>query len=273
MASCRRLVFVLCAFLLAAPRAEAWPWRRWSPPARDPDGAGFATLIRPAANPAPATGLKAREFGDMTYYYGRSNLGACGTPVEDTAFHCALPGWDFDPHTPGTNPNNNSLCYRNVCLKSPKTGQTSVCLVKDRCPSNECQSGDIDVTMPVFESLGYHLDEGRVPITWWFCDEPPPAKATGPQLAVWIITGIASLAVLVGLAAVFFFARRRAKIAVRPPPLPIEVPSIMEKPLVVSPTKERPSLYNIEDVEWSSKTEFLSTGVVNRSPVHPDADK
>ncbi|KAI9010759.1 RlpA-like double-psi beta-barrel-protein domain-containing protein-containing protein, partial [Hyaloraphidium curvatum] len=88
-------------------------------------------------------------------------LGACGTPVYDSQAICAISGADFDPYTPGGNPNRNSLC--GSCITISYQGRSASCTLQDRCDG--CASGDIDMTPSVFSQLA-DFGVGRMPVTW-----------------------------------------------------------------------------------------------------------
>jgi len=65
-----------------------------------------------------------------------AGLGACGFTNNATELVVAMAAPDFDPFTPGGNPNKNTLCGRSISVTGPK-GTVTVRVV-DRCP--ECKS-------------------------------------------------------------------------------------------------------------------------------------
>jgi len=84
---------------------------------------------------APAGGSGQTFTGDATYY--NVGMGACGVQSQDSEKIVALAAPDFDPTSPGGNPNKNSLCGKYI-LVSYKGGPEVACKILDRCP--ECVS-------------------------------------------------------------------------------------------------------------------------------------
>ena len=132
----------------------------------------------------------------------------------------------------------------------------------------------------VFESLGHHLDEGRVPVVWWYCDEGVPA-----QLAIgwttWVTIGVAVGFVLISAGLIFWAVKRRKAAKVgglsRSKSCPGDLaaggnPEAKDKELrietsiVVVPTTSeltttpRPTLYSLGDDAWKASEESLKLG-------------
>jgi expansin (peptidoglycan-binding protein) len=102
--------------------------------------------------------------GDATYYNLMGAYTACGTQHNDDELVCALNSQQFDPETPGGNPNNNKLCGRKVRVTGPK-GTAEVTVV-DRLPSGKY--GDLDLSPAAFKLVAGDLGLGRVRVQWQF---------------------------------------------------------------------------------------------------------
>ncbi|CAF3972680.1 unnamed protein product [Adineta steineri] len=102
--------------------------------------------------------------GQATYYDLDAGLTACGKQYSNNDFVCALNSQQFDPYTPGGNPNNNTQCGRQIQITGP-VGTTNVTVV-DKLPSG--QYGDLDLSPAAFRHIAGSLDAGRVNITWNF---------------------------------------------------------------------------------------------------------
>lgn len=110
---------------------------------------------------APAGGSSESFTGDATFY--NTGMGACGVQSQDSDMIVALAAPDFDPTSPGGNPNKNSLCGTSI-LVSYKGGPEVACKILDRCP--ECAHGAIDLSPAAFKAMGADANAGRVPVTW-----------------------------------------------------------------------------------------------------------
>ncbi|KAF1941226.1 hypothetical protein EJ02DRAFT_207153 [Clathrospora elynae] len=125
--------------------------------------AGLTTRNNDNAIPFP-NGAQTTN-GDLTYY--TPALGACGdTHGEDDAV-VAISHYVFDPATPGTNPNMNSLCGRKIRAwrvdeRTGKYASIDVTVV-DKCMG--CQANDLDVSPTMFKKLAA-MDLGRVRVDW-----------------------------------------------------------------------------------------------------------
>lgn len=102
--------------------------------------------------------------GDGTYY-DDVGYGACGSWITAADDSVALSAPDFDPYTPGGNPNQNSLCGRRVTISGPNGVVNGT--VMDRCPV--CKHGDIDMRSHLFGRVG-EINNGRIHVTWKFQD-------------------------------------------------------------------------------------------------------
>lgn len=102
--------------------------------------------------------------GEATYYNLNGGVTACGTRHNDNEFVCALNSQQFDPQTPGGNPNNNSLCHRRIRVIGPK-GEAIVTIV-DRLPWGNY--GDLDLSPAAFIVVAGDLGVGRVTVQWQF---------------------------------------------------------------------------------------------------------
>ncbi|KAI0481707.1 RlpA-like double-psi beta-barrel-protein domain-containing protein-containing protein [Xylaria cf. heliscus] len=116
-------------------------------------------LVSAAPAPAPAE-LEARAMsGDLTYY--TPGLGACGVYNSESDAIVAVSKTLFDPHTPGGNPNRNSLCGKKI--KISRGGKSVTVTVRDRCEG--CKTNDLDVPVKIFSKLA-NPSAGRVQMTW-----------------------------------------------------------------------------------------------------------
>ena len=87
---------------------------------------------------APAGGSSGSHTGEATFF--NTGMGACGVTSQDSDMMVALAAGDFDPTSPGGNPNKNSLCGKSIRV-SYKGGPEVICKILDRCP--ECVSSPI----------------------------------------------------------------------------------------------------------------------------------
>lgn len=101
--------------------------------------------------------IVARESGSLTYYNPSVGYGACGWWNSDSDYVVALNKDQFDPNTPGGNPNHNTLCGSRLRVQS--NGRSVDVTIVDRCPS--CNWGDLDLSPAAFQALGYDLAAGR----------------------------------------------------------------------------------------------------------------
>ncbi|KAH6847738.1 RlpA-like double-psi beta-barrel-protein domain-containing protein-containing protein [Chaetomium sp. MPI-CAGE-AT-0009] len=125
-------------------------------------GAATATPISSTGAAVEAAGGDKRAAlasGRFTYY--NPGLGACGQNHGDGDLVVALSHADFDPSTPGGNPNNNPLCGRR--LRASYSGKSVDVTVVDRCEA--CNSGDLDLSPAAFQALA-DLSLGVIQGTW-----------------------------------------------------------------------------------------------------------
>ncbi|CAF1060441.1 unnamed protein product [Didymodactylos carnosus] len=106
--------------------------------------------------------VKRANSGQATYYTVGGGYTACGSRHNDNEAIAALNSAQFDPQTPGGNPNRNTLCNRRVRVNGPK-GSVEVSIV-DRCPG--CGWGSLDLSPSAFQRIAGSLDVGRVNINW-----------------------------------------------------------------------------------------------------------
>jgi len=102
--------------------------------------------------------------GDGTYY--ATGLGACGIVNKDTDFIAAVSQDFFDtfPGYNGANPNNNSLCGRQVSVQYQ--GKTITVTLTDRCTG--CAYSALDFSPSAFDALADPA-VGRIHgLTWHF---------------------------------------------------------------------------------------------------------
>ncbi|KAI1265151.1 RlpA-like double-psi beta-barrel-protein domain-containing protein-containing protein [Xylariaceae sp. FL1019] len=91
--------------------------------------------------------------GDLTYY--APGLGACG--VTNSESDSIL----FDQYTPGTNPNLNTLCGKQIQITIGD--KSTIVTAEDRCEA--CAVDDLDVPVAVFSQLA-DPNAGRVQMSW-----------------------------------------------------------------------------------------------------------
>lgn len=113
------------------------------------------------SSPSPEGGTSDAHQGDATWY--NTGLGACGVTNDDSQAIAALATADFDPSTPDSNPNHNTLCGKRVTVC--REAKCVTVTVEDRCVG--CKAGDIDLSPSAFEKLA-PLDAGRIAVTWRF---------------------------------------------------------------------------------------------------------
>ncbi|CAP62076.1 uncharacterized protein PODANS_5_460 [Podospora anserina S mat+] len=116
--------------------------------------AGLVAIFASSAMAAP-TNAAAAASGPS------AGLGACGQLHQDSEFVVALSHADFDPQTPGGNPNNNPLCGRR--LRASFEGKSVKVAVIDRCPA--CSAGSLDLSPAAFSQLA-DLGRGRIQGSW-----------------------------------------------------------------------------------------------------------
>lgn len=63
------------------------------------------------------------------------------------------------------NPNNDSMCGRNVRVTDPSTGRSVTVAIQDKCAS--CSPNDIDLSAAAFKQLR-DLSVGRFRVDWNF---------------------------------------------------------------------------------------------------------
>ncbi|KAK0725487.1 RlpA-like double-psi beta-barrel-protein domain-containing protein-containing protein, partial [Lasiosphaeris hirsuta] len=97
--------------------------------------------------------------GSFTWY--NTGLGACGLWNSDNELVVAMAKANFDPETPGGNPNNNRLCGRRI--RATGNGVSVDVSVVDRCEG--CAWGDLDFSPAAFRQFA-SLDIGRISGTW-----------------------------------------------------------------------------------------------------------
>ncbi|CAF0806090.1 unnamed protein product [Rotaria sp. Silwood1] len=117
----------------------------------------------PKPDPSGGGGTGGGTFqGDATYYSVSVGYTACGTMNSDSEYIAALNAPQFDPYTPGGNPNRNSLCGKLANVVGP-LGSVTVKIV-DRCPV--CKYGDLDLSEAAFRAAVGDFSIGRARITW-----------------------------------------------------------------------------------------------------------
>ncbi|KAM9926206.1 hypothetical protein OXX59_003375 [Metschnikowia pulcherrima] len=97
--------------------------------------------------------------GDGTWYY--TGLGACGWVNTDNDYIVAIGHGLFDQYTPGTNPNENTLCGKKI--RAYYQGKSVEVTAVDRCEG--CKPYDIDFSPAAFSQLA-DQSVGRIKITW-----------------------------------------------------------------------------------------------------------
>lgn len=123
-------------------------------------GQGNSNLLRRSPNPS--------FQGDGTFY--NTGLGACGETSNDEELVCALNVIQFKDLN--GNPNNSVFCGRCLEVSGP-LGSVKVKIV-DKCPG--CKEGDLDLSPAAFKKIA-KIDDGRVSISWKFCEEDVNLKA------------------------------------------------------------------------------------------------
>ncbi|KAM9908754.1 hypothetical protein OXX79_000170 [Metschnikowia pulcherrima] len=102
---------------------------------------------------------KSSFAGDGTWYY--TGLGACGWVNTDQDYIVAIGHGLFDQYTPGTNPNENTLCGKKI--RAHYQGKSVEVTAVDRCEG--CKPYDIDFSPAAFSQLA-DQSVGRIKITW-----------------------------------------------------------------------------------------------------------
>ncbi|KAI1431029.1 RlpA-like double-psi beta-barrel-protein domain-containing protein-containing protein [Xylaria sp. CBS 124048] len=116
--------------------------------------------IAAAAGLVAAAPLEAQSMtGDLTFY--TPGLGACGVTNGEGDAVVALGHALFDQFTPGTNPNLNTLCGKQLQITSG--GVSVVVTVEDRCVA--CDEFDLDVPVAIFSEFA-DPGVGRIQVTW-----------------------------------------------------------------------------------------------------------
>ncbi|KAK3400473.1 RlpA-like double-psi beta-barrel-protein domain-containing protein-containing protein [Sordaria brevicollis] len=141
-----------------------------------PLGTFAAPAPAPAPIPAPDAGLpiairsspddqslNPRAFNSRITWFN-TGLGACGFWSNDSQMVAALNAAQFDPSTPGGNPNRNTLCNRNIRVNA--NGRSVTVKVVDRCPSPSCGYGALDLSPAAFQALGASLGVGVLQGSW-----------------------------------------------------------------------------------------------------------
>ncbi|KAI0165824.1 RlpA-like double-psi beta-barrel-protein domain-containing protein-containing protein [Xylariaceae sp. FL1272] len=116
------------------------------------------TLV--SAVPVKETRQIAGTFsGDLTYY--APGLGACGVTNLESDSIVAISKTLYDQYTPGTNPNLNTLCGKQIQITIGD--KSTIVTVEDRCEA--CAVDDLDVPVAVFSQLA-DPNAGRVQMSW-----------------------------------------------------------------------------------------------------------
>ena len=102
-----------------------------------------------------------RRSNDGSFTWYNTGLGACGQVHTDADLVVALSAPLFDPYTPNSNPNYNSLCNRR--LRANYNGRSVDAIVVDRCLA--CATYDLDLSPAAFQQLA-DLSVGRIQGTW-----------------------------------------------------------------------------------------------------------
>ena len=102
-----------------------------------------------------------RRSNDGSFTWYNTGLGACGQVHTDAGLVVALSAPLFDPYTPNSNPNYNSLCNRR--LRANYNGRSVDAIVVDRCLA--CATYDLDLSPAAFQQLA-DLSVGRIQGTW-----------------------------------------------------------------------------------------------------------
>lgn len=100
--------------------------------------------------------------GRITWYNVGGGFTACGSQHGDQELIFALNAAQFDPFTPGGNPNLNTLCGKYIKVTGPHG--TATLQLFDRCPG--CPDSGLDLTPAAFEQVGGDLGIGVVEGTW-----------------------------------------------------------------------------------------------------------
>ncbi|KAJ7053620.1 hypothetical protein C8F01DRAFT_996624, partial [Mycena amicta] len=93
-----------------------------------------------------------------TVFSPAGQVGACGTPIQDTDLAVALPSSQF----------TTSLCGQQITITLAGTTTAVSAVVADTCPG--CHVPDsvgIALTEAAFEALA-PLSEGTIPVTYWY---------------------------------------------------------------------------------------------------------
>lgn len=106
-----------------------------------------------------ASSSSALFSGQGTWY--ETGLGACGITNTDTDYIVAISQLYFDLYTPAGNPNDNTLCGRQI--KATYQGKSVVVTAVDRCEA--CAYYDLDFSPSAFSQLADQL-VGRIDIEW-----------------------------------------------------------------------------------------------------------
>lgn len=118
-----------------------------------------ATASTSTSSSASSTSSGTLFSGEGTWY--DTGLGACGITNVDTDYIVAISHEYFDEYTPGTNPNENTLCGKKIIAYY--NGKSVEVTATDRCEG--CSYYDLDFSPSAFSELADQL-VGRIDITW-----------------------------------------------------------------------------------------------------------
>jgi len=124
--------------------------------------ASFALVASTSAYAIDKRQYTGQHSGDGTWY--NTGLGACGITSVDTDFIVAVNGNLFNNYpgfTPGSNPNLNAICGKNVTATYGTKRVTATVL--DVCGG--CKEFDLDFSPAAFNTLA-DPGLGRIHITW-----------------------------------------------------------------------------------------------------------
>ncbi|CAG8556234.1 3652_t:CDS:1 [Paraglomus occultum] len=116
----------------------------------------FETIITSSAR---RSNLHVQHHGKATWFY--PGVGACGVSNTSNDLVVSIPAKIFDKFTPHKNPNENTLCGKQVSIEHE--GIVIYAVIADRCSG--CSKNNIDLSLSAFALLD-DPNKGVISVTW-----------------------------------------------------------------------------------------------------------